>query len=100
MPKPIEKYLCFSKMREKKQECVKKILFFSHFRKMREKKSFFHAFYFFSLIFGKKQNFMFVKNKTLFSTYFFARAKNGRFLTRAPTPLEKRPFLVTRKKNA
>jgi hypothetical protein len=34
---------------------------------------------------------MFVKKQTTFSTFFFARAKNGRFLSRAP-------FLVTRKK--
>jgi hypothetical protein len=70
--------------------------------KMRERKSDFHPFYFFSLIFVKKENFMFVKNKPLFSTYFFARAKNGRFLTRAPTPppalLRKWQFLVNRKK--
>jgi hypothetical protein len=41
------------------------------------------------------------KQSSFFPLIFFARAKNARFLTRAPTPpptlLRKRPFLVTRK---
>jgi hypothetical protein len=52
----------------------------------------------------KKQNFVFVKNKPLFSTYFFDRAKNARFLTRAPTPppalFEKTAIFSHSKKNA
>jgi hypothetical protein len=54
-----------------------------------QKKSFFHAFYFFSRIFPTKQNFVFIKNKPLFSTYFFARAKKTRFITRASRTREK-----------
>jgi hypothetical protein len=57
---------------------IEQIVFFLiHFRKVREKKIFFHAFSFFSRIFGRKKNFMFVKNKPLFSTIFFARAPHS-----------------------
>jgi hypothetical protein len=64
------------------------------FKKVKIKKSiFFTHFTFFP--FSQEQNFMFIKNKPLFSTYFFARAKKRAL---HPALVRKQSFLVTLKK--
>jgi hypothetical protein len=71
-----------------------------HLMELKEKERVEDIFVFFTH-FQKKQNFTFVKSKPLFPTNFSARAKNARFLTRAPTRTREKTVLFSHsKKNA